>query len=242
MLSAIRSIGLKTFANLGGILPIAVIMGLILKFSQIIRNKIKPKEILYILIVCVYWIFMFKFALVRGKALYDRYLLFGYVMVLPFAAAVFTYYSNNYRIWVGMILIVVASFGALVLFCHPPSYVTRRQPTAIKDAAVWLKKSSYYGDPILLTRMGWQSTYFKLYLPEINQRCVTVSEYTTDSRLQHFLKIHKPPLLITRDGEDKYRSRIETILGERIPEDRLIYSKDNIKIYDIRDLLDQQTP
>lgn len=233
LLAAAKIIRWKSVHHLGWILFVAALWGAILQLAQALRRKTDPERALYIFTGCVFWMFMLYFAMSRGESLWDRYLLFGLVMALPFALLPFVRYVNrNNRLLALIICLGVVSAGVSELsYRRPEVYVTPWEPVEIKRIAAWLKESPYREDPILLSKMGWKSTYLPLYFPQASSRFLVVSFWTEDSRLQDFLKNRQPSLLITRDGDDEFQSRIEALLGKRIRLDRPLHTEDTIKIY-----------
>jgi hypothetical protein len=250
---AIWNIGSISISHIGWILVILILWGVILQCVQAVRGRVTAERVLYLSIVCIFWIFILCLAIARGSALWHRYLLFGFVMALPFAAMPLVHHSVNYRRWLGA-YIIIAIFSIMFTYFlgvkdiirHPIDYVTHRQPSEIKRLAEWLRTSSYRSDHILLTRMTWESTYLPLYFPEMCSSCKYavapwafnfISFWTADSSLDDFLKVQRPAVLVTRDYDHDLQSRIETILGKKINENSMVHTEDGIKVYDIRSLL-----
>jgi 4-amino-4-deoxy-L-arabinose transferase-like glycosyltransferase len=229
--AAIRIIGRKSVSHLGWILLLAGILGAILQIVQAIRGRINAECTLYLLMLFVFTGFMFSFAMLRGKSLLDRYLLFGFVMALPIALSSFVHYLINYQRWLGLLTcIALISVGLSNFSNRPEIYVTREQPAEIKKVADWLKNSPYRNDAILATKMGWQSSYLPLYLRRSGFRYFIVSPWSRDSDLRDFLQEEEPSLLITRNGEDEFKSRIEALIRTRIERNRLVHKVGTIEI------------
>ena len=244
ILGTIKIIGKKLVSHLGWILSVSVIAGLTLQFIQATRKKsIEAKRLLYIAMFFLYWAVMFKFTMTRGKSMFDRYLILVFVMALPFATMPFVNYVKN-NLWklVMVFIVAITSIGISFSIYKPAVYFTPMKRTAIQNLAIWLKNSPYSADAILMTKLGWKSTYLPLYFPEIGSRNLIVSYWRSDSDIRDFIETRQPSLLITRYGDEKYKSRIESILGRKIGKDLLIHTEDSsnysINIYDIRRLVD----
>jgi hypothetical protein len=232
LFNAVGIIYFKLVSHLGWILLIAIVWGITMQLTQATRGRSNSERILYILMTGIFFTFMLCFAMFRGSSLFDRYLLFGVVLILPFAALPPMHYLGNHPRWLGLaICIALVSIEVSQFFHHPRIYVTRRQPTEIKKVVDWLRKSPYYSAPILLTEMNGHASYLPLYFPEVSSRQLTVSFWTKDSRLSNFLKTQQPHLLITRDGDNKAQSLIEDFLEKKIHKDRLVLSEGAIKVY-----------
>lgn len=238
LVSAIKIIGRKTITHLGWIISIAVACGVILQLIQAIKGKIDMERTLFTLVIFIFWSVMLYFAMVRGSSLFDRYLLFGIVMALPFAAFPFISHFNAYRQWLGVVtLVAIASLGVSMFSHRTFMYVTQKQPSEIKKIAAWLQDSSYSDDPVLLTKMGWQSTYLPLYLPEVASRYLIVSFWVEDSTVKEFLRDQKPSILITREGDEEFQSRIEALLGREISIEELVYKEGSINVFVLKPYL-----
>jgi hypothetical protein len=164
-------------------------------------------------------------------------------MALPLAAAPFASHIKKHRGWL-LVGIGIAVMSMLItnLTGSPHTYLTREKPLEIKKVAAWLKSSEYREDPVLLTKMSWQSSYLPLYFPEIGSRDFFVSSDTEESSLRDFLQNEKPSILITSEEDKEYQLHIERFLGERIGRDDLVHTEGNIKVYDIRRLLRPENP
>ncbi len=231
-ISAVGIIGWKSVIHLGWIILAAVIWGLVLRLVKVFKSGMNTEEALYLSITCLFWGVMLKFTVNRGITLWDRYLLLGFIMVLPFAAFPVLRYLNNVKKWLGLIILTaIVSLGVSRFIYKPAFYVTQKQPTEFKEVAVWLKESSYRNDSILLTPMALRSTYVPLYFPEIGPRHLTASFWVRDSELLDFLKKQKPSILITRDGDEKYKSHLEGLLGKKFSDEQLVHRKGTIKVY-----------
>jgi len=242
-LFALRLLIIRSVYHLGLIICPFATIGIILQFAQIVKGKCSKERVFYMSIICIFWIFILYFVLTHG-GLYDRYLLFGFVLFLPLAVLPLNQYFSNYQRWlVVIILVFIISVNGTYLLsvlsgARPSIGLYPKRPTEIKRVAVWLRKSSYRDDPILMTPIHWQSKHLPLYYPEIisYSRHLVVSRWITDSRLQDFLKTQQPTLFLTaeNDWDSEVQSRIEDILGKRISGDRLVHREGIINVYDLR--------
>jgi len=181
---------------------------------------------------------MMKLAIDRGNFMWGRYLLFVFVMILPFGALVISRYLKN-RTYVLIIAVLLAVTPIFISqrVNKPDLYIVKNAARGIEPLGRWLADSPFQDSPLLLTKMSWDSTYLPLYRPEIAFRYIIVSDWLRDdSHLRDFILGFQPQLLITRDGESKHISRIEKFIGAKIPENRLIYDQHTIKAYDLRGL------
>ena len=237
----------RSVSFLGPIIPPAVIIGLILQVIQITKKRISIERILYLSIFTIQWLFIFKFYFSRGGAVWNRYLLLGLVLALPFASLALSN-LRNYRQQLG-IIITITVVSAFTFFL-PQSFhfqarsleITRQQPTEIKNFAAWLEKSSYRNDSIIVTEMTKnrrKQRYLRLYFPEVSYRILTIwdqEEIVPNSKLKEFLEEKKPSLLITSKDDDKLKTRVEDHLSEKLSEKRLVYQEKYLKVYDIAGL------
>lgn len=228
----IKIIGRKFVSHLGWIVSIAIGLGVLLESVQILKRKLDSERILYSLTAGIFWGFMLYFSVVRGNSLFDRFLLLGITLVVPFAGLPFLPYANGRGRWLPLIIcVVIASIGFSAFSYRPDVYVTPKQPREIQKLADWLKNSPYRNDAILTTKMGWQSSYLPLYFHDLSGRSLIVSVWTKESTLQVFVRDQQPSLLVTRDGDEEFQSRLEDLLGMSIHAERLIHREGAIKVY-----------
>lgn len=236
-IESIKILSRRSFSHLGSVIPLGMGLGIILQIKQMIRKNINYETLMYVSIVGIYWIFMIYYTMVRGPSLRDRFLLFGFVITLPFFILPFTFYFRNYRRWLLPILLISITSIIIQSFFIPPYLnVTRNHPTEIKKVTVWLKNSSYRDDSILITEMPKikrQSRYIPLFFPEISSRYLIMSDLVSDSRLKEFLKSQHPSLLISSYGDDEFQARLAPYLKREISQNRLVYQEGNIKVYDL---------
>lgn len=250
---AITTIIRKARYHLGWPVSVLAVLGLAIQFLQTAKRNIDAKKMLYILIACIFWAGVLAYAMARGRALYDRYLLFAFILCLPFSALPLSslisfsgHHKPQYRrqITAGVILLSVALVVSVFYKPHvytyknlhrryTPFFVTLWRPTEIKNAADWVKNSPYRESSVLLTEIEGQSWYFSSYLPEAGERRLVAASYVPDSVIQGFLKTRRPSLLIACDDDSAVIARIEHLLGKNIGDDLLIHAEKFVKVYDI---------
>jgi hypothetical protein len=238
--TAIANVARQATNHVGWPLSVAALGGLIGEFSRAVRRTISAERAGYAILVTAVWMLIVAGARSVGPALYDRYLLFGYVLVLPYATVLYLRYCGRYRHCIAIgVLVSLASVTAAYGLHRPPIWVTRTQPTEIVEVAHWLPSSRYQNDAVLMTKMEWQSTYLPLYLPQLSGRYFIVSVWAGDETLQRFVHDRRPSLLITQAGDASYRARVERILGRAITADSRVYSVGGVEAYDLSMLLPQ---
>jgi hypothetical protein len=236
---ALKIIARLSINHLGWIIPLLTAVGLLLLFMDAAKRQLSKERLLYLAIVLVTGLFIVKFGMDRGLTMHTRYLLLIFVMSFPFCTFVISRYLNlrikPYFIILAVFLVAAPPFVSQVVNKHD-LYVTRKTAPGVETLGRWLADSPFRDSPLLLTKMGWVSTYLPLYRPEIAFRYIIVSDWLNDTHLRDFLSTFQPQLLITSDGEHKYISRIEKLIGAQIHEDRLVYVQDTYKAYDLRGL------
>lgn len=240
--TAIANVARQATHHLGWPLSVAALGGLIGECFLALRRTISTERAGYAILVAAVWVLIVVGARSVGPALYDRYLLFGYVLVLPYATVLYLRYCGRYRhsIAIGALVSLASVVGTYWLY-RPPIWVTCRQPTEIVDVARWLPSTRYRNDAVLMTKMEWQSTYLPLYLPQLSGRYFIVSVWVDDGALQRFVHDRRPSLLITQAGDAPYRARVERILGRAITADSRVYSVGGVEAYDLTKPLPPRT-
>jgi hypothetical protein len=228
--------------NLGFVFAIAI-GGLVWQVWRLAARKTSAEQTLYTLMILLFWSFTFYFTAQRGWSLWNRYLLFGIVTLLPFISLQFVRYFGSRPNSESFVALFVAASIAIATYWDLPSVHLRpSQPTEIKNMAQWLARSPYSRDAVLLTKMDWQSTYLPLYFPELascrSARFRIVSFWSEDQELAKFVASKRPALLITRDGDARFQSRIESLLGAKMQTSDLVHRESRINAYDIRSYVD----
>jgi hypothetical protein len=161
---------------------------------------------------------------------WNRFLLFAFVMSLPLAFLPFVRPLMSHRrssAMIGCAILVVA--GIATFPRQRPLWVTLHRPTDIMNLMTWLQASPYRRDPLLVTDMGWKATYIPLYFPEA--RMQMVSPWVEDDEVYDFLKDEPPSLLITQEGEAQMQARVENLIGKPIAGHSLVHQEGAIKVY-----------
>ena len=122
---------------------------------------------------------------------------------------------------------------------YPVSDLTKKRPIEIKKLAEWLKHSSYRHQPVLMTKIGGNSTYLPLYYPDIGPHDIGHFIYYThvgmsNERLKKYLDNQHPSLLITRKADKDLLLRIEQILGRTLEISHPVHTEGSIDVYDIK--------
>jgi hypothetical protein len=235
---AVKIIARLSVQYLGWIIPLLTAGGFLLLLTDFAKKQLTRENLLYLSIVCLTGLFCVKFAIDRGSSLWVRYLLFIFVIVLPLCTIVMSRYLRKYPYIIILTFLLAAAppfvSQALIL---KGSGVTRKAVPGIETLSHWLADSPFRNSPLLLTVMKHQASILPLYNPEIAFRYLIVSDWRHDSHLRDFILTFQPQLLITRDGEQKYIARIEKFFdGQIVTDDRLIYSRDTFKAFDLRGL------
>jgi hypothetical protein len=219
-----------TVSHLGGILTVAIVGGVLWQLVHITRSANKPEHVMYLAVVCLYWLGMVYLAMNIGASVWNRFLLFAFVMSLPLAFFPFVGPLMSQRRSLGMIVCAILVVAGISTFPRQrPLWVTLHRPTDITNLVTWLKESPYRHDPLLVTDMGWKATYIPLYFPEV--RMGMVSPWVQDDEVYRFLRNQPPSLLITQEGEAKMQARIENIIGKPIAAHSLVHQEGAIKVY-----------
>jgi hypothetical protein len=230
VLEALKLLGSMTVSHLGGILTVAIVGGVLWQLVLITRSANKPEHVMYLAVVCLYWLGMVYLAMNIGASVWNRFLLFAFVMSLPLAFFPFVGPLMSHRRSLAMIVCAILVAAGISTFPRQrPLWVTLQRPTDIMNLVTWLKQSPYRHDPLLVTDMAWKATYIPLYFPEV--RMEMVSPWVEDDEVYDFVKKQPPSLLITRDGEAKLQARIENIIGKPIAAHSLVHQEGAIKVY-----------
>jgi hypothetical protein len=230
VLEALTLLGSMTVSHLGGILTVAIVGGVLWQLVHITRSANKPEHVMYLAVVCLYWLGMVYLAMNIGASVWNRFLLFAFVMSLPLAFFPFVGPLMSQRRSLGMIVCAILVVAGISTFPRQrPLWVTLHRPTDITNLVTWLKESPYRHDPLLVTDMGWKATYIPLYFPEV--RMGMVSPWVQDDEVYRFLRNQPPSLLITQEGEAKMQARIENIIGKPIAAHSLVHQEGAIKVY-----------
>jgi 4-amino-4-deoxy-L-arabinose transferase-like glycosyltransferase len=162
----------------------------------------------------VFWLTMLIFTVARGSSLYDRYLLLGVVLMLPVASwgLLRILGSRSSAIWAAGVLLI-SSFAIGGYVASPQLYIIDRSHSDAAQKVAEFIRERHGNVPVIMTEMDWESTYIPLYYPSIADKYAIISYFITDSQLREYLRLNRPTLLITKDGDDEHRARLEEILA-----------------------------
>jgi 4-amino-4-deoxy-L-arabinose transferase-like glycosyltransferase len=174
----------------------------------------RHERAVYAAITATFWLGMTWFAMRRGHSVFNRYLLLGIVLLLPYAALPWGLLRRRAPNAFGVAVILLGcSMLAPRLGTWPPSasWVTWSPPRDMQSLTAWMRASPYRDAPILLTEMGWTASYFALYWPEAAPRRLIVSAWTENDELRRFLAQRRPSLLVTVRDDAAILKRIEKV-------------------------------
>jgi len=246
----------KCVDHLGWMFTAAMVLGLALQCIAVFRRQCTLERLFYSSAVLIDTVAIYSLTMARGYSLWDRYLLFGFVVMLPFAVLPFTSFAPLRRskwglVTISLLLIMLVAYNPQLYKTLGQSYnnlyVTRWQPTEIINVAAWLKHSPYQDYVILLTENYGQSSYFPTYLPaKALQHCV-IAWYSEDAFIGDYcldmgrrLHIGNNYLFITSDEDRAVKRRVEKIVGGAIGRNRLVHTEGHVRVYDISTLLESR--
>jgi 4-amino-4-deoxy-L-arabinose transferase-like glycosyltransferase len=192
-------------------LSLVIVGGLLLEVYLLVRQKSAPERMLHLALTAGFWLFAVGLAMLRGPKLYNRYLLLGFVLSFPFAGVALEAISRGRTArWVQAVCLLIA---ATVLFSRSgavarPLWVTSKRPLAVIELTDWLARADHRGQPILLTEMGWQSTYFLQYAPGLRWEIFAHRE--DDASIRTRLEaLRSSFVLVTRAGDETLVKRMQ---------------------------------
>jgi hypothetical protein len=233
VVEAVRRIGVIAAVQFGWVIVAAVVVGVMLQIWQSARRLLSD-ETFYLAVFTIYWLAMFRFMMVRGEALWVRYLLLGLVLSLPFAAITFVRLAGRRRYALAVMLAVsIAVFGVSAWRYRAVRYVTREQPAQVTALSIWLNRSPYHDKTIVLTKMEWQSTYLYFSSPQTFSRSIIFSSFTGEAGFREWIESQRPTLLITTEDDAGYQPRLERALGVRISDRQIVYEDPHFTAYDL---------
>jgi hypothetical protein len=192
-------------------LALAMAGGFLLEVRSLACRKSTPAQVLHLALMAGFWLFAVGFAVLRGPKLYNRYLVLGFVLSFPCIGVVLEAVARGRMArWVqAMCLLTAASVvftGGLSI--APPHWVTWKHPLAVIELTEWLSRADHRGQPILLTEMGWQSTYFLQYAPQLRWEIFALREEDTSIRTR-LEALGSSFLLVTRAGDEGLVERMQ---------------------------------
>jgi hypothetical protein len=192
--------------------PVALMMagGFLLDVRLLVRRKSTPPRMLHLALTMGFWLFALGLAVLRGPKLYSRYLVLGFVLSFPYVGVALDAISRGRTVqWlqVTCLLIMTTVLVARGIPVPKPQWVTRNRPRAVIELTEWLSRADQ-SQPILLTQMDWQSTYFLQYAPGL--RWEIFSHREDDAAIRARLdSLGSSFLLITRTGDEALVKRMQ---------------------------------
>jgi hypothetical protein len=192
--------------------PVALMMagGFLLDVRLLVRRKSTPERMLHLALTMGFWLFALGLAVLRGPKLYSRYLVLGFVLSFPYVGVALDAISRGRTVqWlqVTCLLIMTTVLVARGIPVPKPQWVTRNRPRAVIELTEWLSRADQ-SQPILLTQMDWQSTYFLQYAP--GHRWEIFSHREDDDAIRARLdSLSSSSLLITRAGDEALVKRMQ---------------------------------
>jgi hypothetical protein len=241
LVRAVRVLAAHTRGHLGWVLAPAFVVGITLELIRLIRRQLSLERAFYLMVVLALWGIMGAFTLARGETVWTRYLLMLFVLSIPFAALPFFAGPLGRRTarapWIAALalsLTVALSYVADWPYGHEGYWITREQPRDMRAAARFLDEQSLGHMPVVLTPMGWQSTYLPALLPSVAGRTLIVSDWLDDEFIDAWIKGARPAVLLTASGDEKWRGHVEAALGTPVEESALLYTAGDVRVYDLR--------
>jgi hypothetical protein len=237
---AVANVAAMANRHLGWLIASAALAGFTMECVRAVRGLIALPRIAYAILVAAVWMMVFKGAAVLGPALYDRYLLLGFVLALPMAAL--SYLAMFGRNRAGVVLGVALFTGSLALTFRlnsPLIFVTREKPADVIEMVRWLRASPYQNAAILTTKLDWQSTYLPLYAVQPWEtrsaagRYYGVSVWSSDEGIRSFIRKYQPALLVTQPEDAGDRAHLERLLGRALPLSTPVQVIGHFQVYDI---------
>jgi 4-amino-4-deoxy-L-arabinose transferase-like glycosyltransferase len=250
---AIAIISIKCVRHVGWIFPVTVIVGLAVQCIDLVRQRCTLERLFYCLATFTSAASLYHLATIRGISLWDRFLLVGIVLMLPFAILPFTSFARLRKSEWGFP--AVALLLSISVACRPQLYeslnfyyndlyVTLWQPAEIINVASWLKTSRYRDHGVVLTENDGQSWYFPTYFPAAALQHCVITWYSEDAFIGDYclnmgnrLHLGNNYLFITSYKDLKVQRRVERLVGAVIGENSLVHTEGYLRIYDISALL-----
>jgi 4-amino-4-deoxy-L-arabinose transferase-like glycosyltransferase len=242
LVHAVKILGRITVGQIEWTLVILAGWGLIIQLIESVKKESRSAEkIVHIAITLFFWSVILRFAMVRGETLQTRTLLFGVAMLLPFIMIPLSSCLGNSakQFSAAIIFILVAFTIPKIAINYPLNDLASKRPLAVEKLAEWLQHSPYKGQPVLMTKIGGDSTYLPLYYPGVGPHDVGHFIYyshvgMSNERIQKYLNNQHPSLLITSKNDQELVLRVENILGRPFGLREPVHSEGPIHVYDIR--------
>ena len=223
----------KPIAHLGAIPVMAAIGGFGMTVWSLIQRKMTLEQGLHFAMLGFFSMAMFRNLVIRGESFWDRYLLMGFVLALPWMFLPVKRWLT--RLDWKMFTIALVLILSLALPRSPKAtlYLTREQPAKMQAVAQWLQQSEYRDRAALITPMNWEGSYLPIYFPELGLRSLLVSFWVKEPNLKAFIQTQNPTLLITNDDDQQYIEMLKPWMGDRISQRQQIFRTQDTAIYQV---------
>jgi 4-amino-4-deoxy-L-arabinose transferase-like glycosyltransferase len=227
----------KLLKHVEPLLLAAIGVGIVTRLYQFRDRLPRLEEWFYLSILSIYWLAMYRFTIIRGESLWERYLLFGVVFLFPYVVLSIQSWLEKGRRRV----LIVSALLAIALMVPRPAltvfYVVKEPPTAILKVCNWFNQSPYRDSAVLLTAMNWDSTYVPLYAPSMLSRHLIASAWVNDQDIRNFVAQKKPEIFMTREQEDQtFKLHLTQLTSPLLSDRKLVYTESNIQVYALKSI------
>lgn len=198
----------QTDRLLGSAVLILAVAGLLLSPALLADRERRPALVAWLTMLLGAVLLLVMLAAERGDSFVDRYTTTAAVLLLPFAfwALVPATAGGARRV---LIPISLCATVLLSTWRDPPElYLTESYSRDVQNLAAWLNDRPR-DEPLLLTRMGWQSSYLPLFHRMARDQYRIVSWYLPEEAMRAWLRRREPRLLVTRDGDEAFLLRVQ---------------------------------
>ena len=230
----------KISAHIGLFAAVLAGIGLVDTCIRFFAGRAKAEEVLLCSAITIFYIGVLRVMMDIGYATWDRYLMFGSIVIFP--VAIYAGRSVISKIESYRWLFPAAFIGSILLTNYMNSYqryVTSEEPIDSQNVASWLRENRAEGVAVLMTRMDWQSSYIPLYDPTLAGDFVTISPWSLARRedeVMGFICRRQPRLLISMTADEEFIAWIENFTGTSIDSTMLTAEFGRHQIYDIAEL------
>jgi hypothetical protein len=197
---------------LGGPMLWLAILGFVALAVPALRPPRMAEIVTLLVLVVLETLFLTKFAADLGSSFWPRYTAGVAVLLLPFAAfGLIAVIRPGPVAAIAALLAVVAMITA-AFFRSVDLYIVREIPPSTREASSWVEHRPAE-ERLLLTRMGWQSSYIPLLARLDRDRYRIISHWLPDEELRWFACEQMPAYIITRDTDVNLLERMRRVAG-----------------------------
>ena len=222
-------------SRLGWILLLLLMLGLIIEIRSFIVRRLSTERILFLFVILASLGTMLACAVFRGKTIYDRFLLFSYIFSMAIVAIPIGAYLRNValsRLWGAIFLAITYTVGSALWTGRVEAHwLTFTKADPIIRLGEWLSKSSWRNQPVISTLMDWQLTYLPYFFPAFATKIMIVSPWIDDAGLREWMRTVRPPIFVTRHGDEADVERFSKVTGIKIDRGRVIYRDGGMEVY-----------